>query len=739
MAVMAGLVAVLAILYHYGSHPWALTHTRVQHGTTKTVQQACWTVESRTILMEWDKNQTWLNLTTRRQEGEWVNWLAALNGTEIKLNTAKNGNATNGTEVLQAPQQIGDRELMLQVLKLQGKETKTVRCTWIQAGSEEPGWYCTWGCRPLAGLEGQGYWEEEVIFPAPPRNDTCPAALPKWTFWGNLNLTCDLTSSRVPKNRRPKEKGINQDSTTEGTGCNDAQAPATSTPDESPEQENASSTGTTPPPGTAAPVKAPMQESTLKLIDPGFEPKEGPYPQWIKNVTRDCVYQQKGHTGTIPNAYHEDWLNNTLPWIWVTPLQHFVGAFPEGQRWTGLGLKGPYKTDMYVQKVPRPNDLTSVPSGDFQKVDLCVAEKIFQDLNNTVFVSDGKSPRCPLNQVRTTVWAHWIYDCSGLKTNKTIKGVLQAWKEGYQRDSTSTWWGLEQDEVRRWVVPCLVNTSNYWLKYQYIATVYSKDRDIWPGMWSKPVPVVSPRPWAMSCDHANSTCTVSLARRHCQHVPGWEMHCLQHYKDEYDTHGSQVVWKKIKDEWIRAYPPGVGCAKVILGHGMSRRKEVLGKTVPFVADPTIIIAEGHAFRKSLCEGKETTGYEWLGPNRIYNNGTCHSPAEHWMHCGSGKEKHECTWIERAGMAVKGVATAAIEEATEIIEEGVGVIKGWITNLLAQLWPYLLMLVGLVIAGAIVAALVKGGAKAITCPRRKSAKKEEGKKPLLWKGEEQDSV
>ncbi|KAE8284731.1 hypothetical protein D5F01_LYC16165 [Larimichthys crocea] len=313
---------------------------------------------------------------------------------------------------------------------------------------------------------------------------------------------------------------------------------------------------------------------------------------------------QKGAYGTIPNAYHKDWLNSTLPWIWVTPLQHFVGAFPEGQLWTGLGLKGPYQTDVYVEKVPRPNDLTSVPSGDFQKVDRCVAERVFQDLNNTVFVSD-------------------------------------------------------------------VNTSNYWLKYQYIATVYSKDRDIWPGMWSKPMPVVSPRPWAISCDRANSTCTVSLARRHCQHVPGWKIHCLKHYKGEYDTYGSQVVWKKIKDEWVRAYPPGVGCAKVILGHGMSKRNEVLGKTVPFVADPTIIVAEGHAFRKSLCEGKETTGYEWLGPNRIYNNGTCHSPAEHWMHCGSGKEKHESTWIERAGMAVKGVVTAAIEEATEIIEEGVG--------------------------------------------------------------------
>ncbi|KAE8291679.1 hypothetical protein D5F01_LYC09036 [Larimichthys crocea] len=345
-----------------------------------------------------------------------------------------------------------------------------------------------------------GYREGRTPAEGPlPKPEQVLVACWKWAWKGLDPEIC----SQAPKGWRPEEKRTKQDSTTRGANCDDTQASSTSTPD----PESTPSPGTTPPPGTATPVEAPMQESTLKLIDPGFEPKEGPYPQWLRNVTRDCGSYKPGKKGT---------------------------------------------------------------------------------------------------------------------------------EETHQ-----------QDEVRRRVVPCLVNTSNYWVKYQYIATVYSKDRDIWPGMWSKPMPVVSPRPWAMSCDSANSTCTVSLARRHCQHVPGWKIHCLEHYKGEYDTHGSQVVWKKIKNEWVRAYPPGVGCAKVILGHGMSKRKEVLGKTVPFVVDPTIIIAEGHAFRKSLCEGKETTGYEWLGPNRIYNNGTCHSPEEHWMHCGSGKEKHECTLIKRA--------------------------------------------------------------------------------------------
>ena len=279
------------------------------------------------------------------------------------------------------------------------------------------------------------------------------------------------------------------------------------------------------------------------------------------------------------------------------------------------------------------------------------------------------------------------------------------------------------------------------MKYQYIATVYSKDRDIWPGVWTKPEPVVSPRPWNMRCDRANTTCTVSLARQHCQHVPGWKDHCQTHYEGEYDTHGHQVVWKKQNSKWVRSIPPNVGCAKAILGHGMSRRKEVKGKIVPFVADPTIILAEGHAFRKSLCEGKEITGYEWLGPNRLYNNGTCHSPEEHWMHCGAGKEEHECTWTERMGMAVTGVISTVVEETAEIIEEGFGVVKGWLGSLFTTLWPYLLMIVGLIIAGAVVIALIKGGAKAVMrpCGKAQPSHQEEDEKPLLRKGEEQRSL
>lgn len=45
---------------------------------------------------------------------------------------------------------------------------------------------------------------------------------------------------------------------------------------------------------------------------------------------------------------------------------HFKGAFPAGYLWTGEGLKGPYLTDIYVQKLPKLDELLTVPSGDFQ-------------------------------------------------------------------------------------------------------------------------------------------------------------------------------------------------------------------------------------------------------------------------------------------------------------------------------------------------------------------------------------
>lgn len=81
----------------------------------------------------------------------------------------------------------------------------------------------------------------------------------------------------------------------------------------------------------------------------------------LTQVKTARFYALKGVYGQEPNAYHEGWLNDTLPWIWITSLQHFVGTFPAGYTRTGQGLKGPYRADMYVQKLPTPTDLMTAP------------------------------------------------------------------------------------------------------------------------------------------------------------------------------------------------------------------------------------------------------------------------------------------------------------------------------------------------------------------------------------------
>lgn len=89
----------------------------------------------------------------------------------------------------------------------------------------------------------------------------------------------------------------------------------------------------------------------------------------VTPATKPWFQVHRGRYGTLPNAYHEDLLNNTLPWIWIMPVQHFEGAFPVGYTWTGSGLKGPYQMYMCVKKAPTPDELMSTPKEDFQKID----------------------------------------------------------------------------------------------------------------------------------------------------------------------------------------------------------------------------------------------------------------------------------------------------------------------------------------------------------------------------------
>lgn len=236
----------------------------------------------------------------------------------------------------------------------------------------------------------------------------------------------------------------------------------------------------------------------------------------------------------------------------------------------------------------------------------------------------------------------------------------------------------------------------------------------------------------MVCDKANTTCTISLGRANCKSLSGWTEYCEKYYQSgNYSTCVHQTVWQRYqptfkngtknqKKVWVRMVPREVGCAKAMLGHGMMLRKEIIQETVPFTGDPITMLAEGHAFRKSLCEGKQIKGFEWLGPNRMFNNGTCQSPAEHRMRCGTGFNEHECTWAERVRILTSNGLTTLIEETVEVIGEGVKVVGGWLSELLFSIWPYLLLGLGLLISVVFITTLMKGGVKT-ACSRRMTQK------------------
>lgn len=70
-------------------------------------------------------------------------------------------------------------------------------------------------------------------------------------------------------------------------------------------------------------------------------------------------------------------------------------------------------------------------------------------------------------------------------------------------------------------------------KYQYLATVYSKERSIYTSSRGNMEPYLQPQPWHMQCDRFQTTCTIALTRRKCEVVGGgWEKKCPEYYGDE---------------------------------------------------------------------------------------------------------------------------------------------------------------------------------------------------------------
>lgn len=52
--------------------------------------------------------------------------------------------------------------------------------------------------------------------------------------------------------------------------------------------------------------------------------------------------------------------------------------------WMGEGHHGPQRTPIYVQRLRKPDDLRTAPKGEFNKIDKCVSQWIFEELINRI-------------------------------------------------------------------------------------------------------------------------------------------------------------------------------------------------------------------------------------------------------------------------------------------------------------------------------------------------------------------
>ncbi|XP_061621103.1 uncharacterized protein LOC133473446 [Phyllopteryx taeniolatus] len=426
----------------------------------------------------------------------------------------------------------------------------------------------------------------------------------------------------------------------------------------------------------------------------------------------NLLFQSVGflqYQGTEVN--YEPWLNKSLTWI--RPVR--------SSRWISEKKESLYKlvtrgTRWYYQRLPTPTDLLSVPDGDFHKLDQCVVLKIVDQLHEKDWTK-GTSPRCPLEETIGALSTKWIYNCTSRKKNDTVKGILQAWQEHHARDETKTRWGFNQKEIEQFVVPCLNTSKGFWVKYQYLATVYSKEQDLWPDYARINGGGVdlyaSPKPWTMICNTQKRNCTIQLARKPCDSVPRFKDYCKNKYLDKDYASIEGAVWiKNSQNQWIRNEAVNRQyCTRWEKDYGLQEtiNQGNAQNYIPYKPDPEIQILEGRAFRKSLCEGKEVTGFDWVGFNRIYGQGKCQEPYEHWLSCGHGDSLHECKWYERVGKVlgenIKEIGVALVTTAVEIVKESLD-IGSWLLDLAKEIGWWLILGLTIVLAAAIAVALIK---------------------------------
>ncbi|XP_043976188.1 uncharacterized protein LOC122832977 [Gambusia affinis] len=690
LALLVASATLIAILYSIGVGPWHLTHSRVMYGHSKYATFNCWNISTTSIFVPWDKEFSTRNMTAV---------FAKDYGKKYVESRASSLDDSNIDDLMNRTWEIYNYDFLTDgvlcwIRILHHKERRTVRCNWIHPDLGVPEWHCNMTCRPLILLPLQGYWDTEVVYAAPHRSSGCRTWLPRWEFWGDYHLNCreDVVVTRRPPVVRP--------------------------------------------PRTKAQPR-PTSESFMNIT--AFLIKQGPRRFMFQHDQMDC-YQQKfkmldpclwnkfvkcsGQNYMVlgieeylvksriwPKVVRteiETWLNDSFPWTEIAVNQpYFIGDFPEGAVRSPVGLEGPHIANLRTQRIPTPDDLLNAPKDQFAKIDKCVAKKIFESLNDTTWVRTLSSPRCDIWQTINTLYATWTYQCPDPEVVPTAKLALQGWYENHYREWDWEFWGFQRKEFEAWVLPCLSQSNNYWIKYQYVATVYSKETTIWPGFFWRPDPYVNPRPWRMTCRSNNTECVIGLARSPCQTVLGWEDYCKAHYANAYDTHSSEVTWRKIDGVWRRAIVSGKTCTDAILGYHLQKRNRIVNVPVPFIPRPLIAIAEGHAFRKSLCKGEVDHGFDWIGPNLLYSNLTCYVTKETWQQCGHEDHRHNCYWYEVLGSTVGTTVTDVVEGVADVVGGGLSIVEGWLLGALNRLWPYLLGLLGVamvLIMGKVVLAI-----------------------------------
>nr|XP_049618289.1 uncharacterized protein LOC125993627 [Syngnathus scovelli] len=559
------------------------------------------------------------------------------------------------------------------------REEKIVKRNWIlKVGEEHAEWYSNASCVPLPESKG-GYWEksgkrpDEFSFPAPMKNSTCRGTYPGWEpCWSCLDLVCEKTqdySSKRRLNRVPRS-------------LSDSQKPVFWDCQRVFSRLNACYFNV-----------GQFCENNYHVIMWAYK---------FQKMKSPVAVSTRGGRKFNPNKEPVDfefWLNSSFPWLWQVQRQIAVPSSDQGRH-----RLYPSARHLWVQRLPTPADLLTVTPGEFDKIDQCVVGKIYAGLHGKDWTV-GKSPRCDLDEIkRSVLGTRWVHNCASLLVNKTVKGILQAWSEINVRDPAKTWWGFNGYEMKQWVIPCLNVTTNYWVQYQFMSTVYSKETDIKPTGIYSPYIYVNPRPWAMTCNTEKTKCLIALAREQCVTLPNWKEYCLDKYQDERYRSVEGALWEYVspQNRWRRQPARDrVPCSTWVQNEGLLN----LGKpvSIPYRLPALMQIAEGRAFRKSLCEGRQFIGFDWVGPNRIFNNGTCFSPSEHWIKCGHGEYIHDCTWYEKIGAALQSATSAAVEAFGDVISGALEVVLG-------PIWAWVLVGFALIGIATTLCIAIKGSIK-----------------------------